>query len=197
MNFTQYCPKCGEKLIYYVNDKYCLNCSYKLSQVCHSCNDEQRELILDISFKSKGLAKALSNLCNYPFVKDGVSCESMESFIQSLRVKDPSLQKEIYSKTGPFAYSIREVLPDWRINKTVYWQGIAINRLSPSYFEFMKSAYKCLYTSSAIFRCALAQSSQLILIHSSGCNEISETLLTPSEYISLLQYLIKTYGLNR
>lgn len=197
MNFTQYCPECGEKLIYYGNDKYCLNCSYKLSQVCHSYNDEQRDRILDISFKSKGLAKALSNLCNYPFVKDGVVCESMESFIQSLRVKDPVLQKDVCAKSGAFAYSIREMLPDWRKDKIVYWKGTAVNRLDDSYFELMKSAYTCLYNSSAIFRCSLAQASQLIIVHSIGCDVISETLLTPSEYIALLKYLISTNGLDK
>ena len=195
MNFIQYCPKCGEKLIRYESDKYCLMCSYSLSQVCHSCNDEQIDSILDISFKSKGLAKALSNLCNYSFVKDGVTCESMESFIRSLRVKDQFLQEEICSKSGPFAYSIREALHDWRIDKKVYWKGNTIDRFSLDYLELMKDAYTCLYESSLIFRHSLAQSSKLIIIHSLGCNDKKESLLTKTEYIELLNYLIGKYSL--
>jgi len=177
-----YCPKCGKELAHRLNSWYeCLNdsCHYRLTE----------ENTIDISFKSKGLAKALSNLCNYPFFMDGIYCDSMESFIQSLKVADPTTQADVCSKTGPFCYSLRTMFEDWRPSQTIYWMGKEINRHSDEYMDLLKRAYKKLYTDSDVFRYAINKSKGHKLIHSIGCTDDTETLLTPDEYISLLNYL--------
>lgn len=68
MNYsTLYCPKCGNELISLGGDlNKCQNpsCDYLI----------QGFNTIDISFKSKGIAKALSNLCPYSFKFDNVYC---------------------------------------------------------------------------------------------------------------------------
>ena len=188
-NFIHYCPKCGEKLIDRSNHvkKFfilvCDKCKYSLTD----------SSIVDISFKSKGIAKALSNLCPYPFEFDGVACSSMEAFIQSLKVEDVEVQKDICSKTGPFCYSIREMHDDWRETQTVYWKGKRICRHGDEYFELIRKAYEALINQSPLYYYALkkAKDNGYILQHSIGCKDSSETLLTEQEFIKALQYLIK------
>lgn len=184
--FVPYCPKCGKELISYGNSLYkCPNigCNYTLIG----------ENVIDISFKSKGIAKALSNLCPYPFKIDGTECASMESFIQALRVKNSFLQEDICKKAGPFCYSIRTMFDDWRITQKVYWKGIEYDRHSPKYIELMQKAYSNLYSFSPTFKYALnkAKAEKYTLIHSVGCTDKNETLLTPQEYIDLLKYLVE------
>lgn len=181
-NLKFYCPKCGKELIpfssiYY----YCESnaCDYKLFE----------KDTIDISFKSVGIAKALSNLCPYPFTIDGINCSSMEAFIQSLKVKDEETQKDICTKNGPFCYSIRTVFDDWRINQKVYWKGKEIDRHSDDYMNLLRRAYKALYNQSPIFREAISKSKGYNLIHSIGCTDDRETLLTPDEYMNLLYEL--------
>ena len=175
MNFNElYCPKCGSPLFYeFSKDYYCKNetCNYSL----HNPD------VIDISYKSHGIAKALSNLCPYPFTFDNVECASMESFIQSLKVPNPLIQKDICSKTSIFCYNIRELWDDWN--------GKRIFRHSDEYIELLKKAYTCLYRQSPIFSYALNKSKPYVLMHTIGCTNPSETLLTPDEYISLLTYL--------
>ena len=144
---------------------------------------------IDISFKCQGIAKALSNLCNYKFTFDNVECASMESFIQSLRISDVNLQEEVCSLSGPFCYSIRTTLPDWRKTQKVYWRGRVIDRHSDEYTSLLANAYYSLYTQSAVFKHALDQSKGYKLLHTIGYADKSETLLSPEEYISQLNRL--------
>ena len=181
-NLKRYCPKCGKELAQRLNSYYeciSISCQYKLTT-----ND-----IIDISFKAKGISKALSNLCPYPFTIDGIQCTSMEAFIQSLKVKDKEVQKDICSKTAAFCYNIREMHEDWRIAQKVYWKGEEIDRHSNEYIELLKRAYNALYDQSPTFRYALTLSKGYTLTHSIGCTNSNETLLTPDEYIKLLNEL--------
>ena len=185
-NLILHCPKCGKELtkgtstLYECNN---LSCNYTLNE----------ENTIDISFKSKGISKALSNLCPYPFTFDNVYCSSMESFIQSLKVNDSFVQKDVCSKTGPFCYSIRTLFDDWRITQKVFWQGKEIDRHSNSYITLLKNAYISLYNHSPIFCYAIKKVKKegYKLQHSIGCTDSKETLLTPNEYINLLYYLMK------
>lgn len=181
-NFKFYCPKCGAPLTYGCRVLYqCSNpsCNYRLDD----------ENTIDISFKSTGIAKALSNLCSYPFTFEAIHCSSMEAFIQSLKVKDPDVQRDICSKTGPFCYSIREIFDDWRITQTVHWKGIEIDRHSEEYTSLLRRAYVALLAQSPTFKYALLSSKGYRLSHSIGCIHKKETLLTPAEYINLLNHL--------
>lgn len=123
-NFKPYCPKCGAPLttgantLYYCSDY--VNCYYTLDE----------ENTIDIGYKGKGISKALSNLCPYPFVIDGIFCSSMESFIQSLKVQAPDVQEDICSKSNIFCYSLREMLDDWRTTQTLLTENEYISLLN-------------------------------------------------------------------
>ena len=187
MNYsTLYCPKCGNELISLGGDlNKCQNpsCDYLI----------QGFNTIDISFKSKGIAKALSNLCPYSFKFDNVYCYSMEAFIQSLKVKNTQLQRELCAKTGPFCYGIRTMFDDWRIKQQIYWKGRTYNRHSKDYILLLKRAYIALYEQSEIFSYAInkVKKENYTLIHSVGCTDSNETLLTPDEYMDILYYLIE------
>lgn len=192
MKKTQlFCPHCGTELIAKEDPimKYviyiCEKCKYSLTN----------PNIIDISFKAKGLAKALSNLCAYPFEFEGIKCSSMEAFIQSLKVKYIDVQEDVCSKTGPFCYNIREMFDDWRETQTVYWKGKEICRHSKEYIDLLIKAYKALVNQSPIYYYALkkAKDNGYILDHSIGCKDSSETLLTPKEFMDILNYLMKHY----
>ena len=46
---------------------------------------------------------ALSNFAPHPFVIDGVECASMEGFLQSLKFKEPEMQKHVCLLVGKAA----------------------------------------------------------------------------------------------
>ena len=173
-----YCPKCGSILD---SLQKCTNltCDYQL----FGTNT------IDISYKAKGIAKALSNLAPYPFTFDDVLCSSMESFIQSLKVQDINVQKDICAKSGLFCNSIKDMFGDWRENQIVFWKGKAIKRDSEGYIELIQNAYDFLYIQSPLFRFALRSSKGYNLIHSIGLQDKTQTLLTEEEFISILDNL--------
>lgn len=184
-----YCPKCGEKLVDRSNRTDELSCLY----VCDSCKYSLTDPnVLDISFKTQGLSKALSNLCPYPFEFDGVQCSSMEAFLQSLKTKDPVVQKDICAKSAVFCYKLRPMYDDWRKTQTLYWRGKEICRHSEEYHLLLTRAYEALLKQSPLFCYALkkAKENNYILKHSIGCKDPSETILTPDEYMALLEHLM-------
>ena len=50
---------------------------------------------MDIHSKGKYPANALSNFAPHLFILDGVECCSMEGFLQSLKFKNPEVQKPV------------------------------------------------------------------------------------------------------
>lgn len=113
----------------------------------------------------------------------------MESFIQSLRVSDEIVQKKICEEyTGYTAYKMRLSLPDWRKEGCVYWRGKKILRESLEYHRLLTKAYDKLFENE-VFRYCLNMHKDDILIHSIGCKDVKETLLTPDEYIDQLERL--------
>jgi len=185
----RYCPICGKELTEKADHvkKYFI-------YVCEDCNYSlANSRIIDISFKAKGLAKALSNLCPYPFEFDGIKCSSMEAFLQSLKTKEPDVQQDICSKPASFCYKLRPMYNDWRKDQTLYWKGVPIDRHSKDYFLLLTNAYEALLDQSPLFRYALmkAKNNRYILEHSIGCTEVTETILTPNEFMAILDHLIK------
>lgn len=155
---------------------------------CPHCGHDNK--ILDILYKDE-ISAPLSNLFPHKFIIDGIECISMESFIQSLRVNDVNIQRKICEEyTGYMAYKLRLSLPDWRKDGCVYWQGQKILRHSTEYLKLISKAYDMLFEND-VFRYCLNTHKNCILVHSIGCYNTNETLLTPSEYINELERLIK------
>lgn len=186
------CPLCGNEAPAFEHTHY----------VCKSCDWDSLKDTIDISY-SDNVSAPLSNLFPHKFVfytneDDETTCLSMESFLQSLRVKDPVLQKQICENySGYMAYKLRTSLRDWRESGTLYWNGIAINRFSPAYTELITTAYDCLYEGNDVFReLVLPAFKDKILIHSTGCEIQPETLLTETEYLFQLKRLIERFCLS-
>ena len=117
----------------------------------------------------------------------------MEAFIQSLKVRDIEVQDDVCSKTALFCYNIRYMFDDWRKTGTVYWQEKAIKRQDKEYFLLLTKAYESLLKQSPLFYYALkkVKTNGYTLIHSIGCDDVDETLLTPNEFTAILDHLIK------
>lgn len=58
---------------------------------------------LDIGSGKDYPSNALSNFAPHPFIIDGVECNSMEGFLQSLKFKEPEMQKEVCKLVGKAA----------------------------------------------------------------------------------------------
>lgn len=58
---------------------------------------------MDIGSDSGFPSATLSNFAPHPFVIDGVECNSMEGFLQSLKFSNPEMQKEVCKLVGKAA----------------------------------------------------------------------------------------------
>ncbi len=185
------CPACGTRTTTFVDGVY----------MCAKCGWDSTTNTADILFDNLETA-VLSNLYphKFPFYTSGafgmcheVQCLSMESFIQSLRVKDPVVQKYICENlTGPMVHKLKPCLRDWREDGYVYWNGSIIMRDSATYQELISTAYDCLFEGNQLFReFVLPHFKGMYLIHSIGNDHVSQTLLTESEFRYQLNRLMQ------
>lgn len=184
------CPVCGNIATFFHHTHY----------ICSKCKWDSLINTVDISYSDPN-SSVLSNLFPHKFLFytrgkgsfDDTHCISMESFLQSLRVKDPGLQKYICENySGINAQKLKACLRDWREDGYLYWNGIAIKRDSATYHELITTAYDCLFEGNPIFReCVLPQFKGMHLIHSIGKDSESETLLTECEFRYQLNRLIQ------
>ena len=142
---------------------------------------------MDIDSTGKYPSNALSNFAPHPFEIDGIRCNSMEGFLQSLKFKNVDMQRYVCSLVGRAAkYKGSE--KKWQKNQTLYWNGKEYKRDSEEYQLLLNKAYNALYKNQG-FQKALEASKPAILSHSIGRNKISETVLTQTEFISRLMKL--------
>ena len=127
---------------------------------------------------------ALSNFAPHPFVIDGVLCNSMEGFLQSLKFESIEMQKYVCTIVGKAA-KFKSKDKKWWKKQELYWQGTAMKRDSEEYQRLLDRAYDALFENSG-FRKALEASKDCSLSHSIGKNDKSKTVLTTKEFISRL-----------
>ena len=149
---------------------------------------------MDIKSGSSYPASALSNFAPHPFIIDNVFCSSMEGFLQSLKFKNIDMQKYVCSLVGKTAKYKGKNKPWWK-TQTLYWQGKEYKRDSQEYQILLNRAYNALYKNEG-FKKALEASKPAILSHSIGKNNITETVLTQTEFISRLMKLRMGKELN-
>ena len=77
-------------------------------------------------------ADALSNFAPHPFVLDGIECNSMEGFLQSLKFSNPDMQREVCKLVGRAA-KFKGKNKNWYVKQVLYWQGKEIPRDSDEY----------------------------------------------------------------
>lgn len=130
-------------------------------------------------------ADALSNFAPHPFVLDGIECNSMEGFLQSLKFSNPDMQREVCKLVGRAA-KFKGKKKNWYVKQVLYWQGKEIPRDSDDYQMLLDRAYMAMATQNRGFQCALLATQNAALTHSIGKTKTNETVLTRSEFCSRL-----------
>jgi predicted NAD-dependent protein-ADP-ribosyltransferase YbiA (DUF1768 family) len=130
-------------------------------------------------------ADALSNFAPHPFVLDGIECNSMEGFLQSLKFSNPDMQREVCKLVGRAA-KFKGKKKNWYVKQVLYWQGKEILRDSDEYQMLLDRAYMAMATQNRGFQCALLATQNAALTHSIGKTKINETVLTRNEFCSRL-----------
>lgn len=142
---------------------------------------------MDIGSGSGYPESALSNFAPHPFVIDGIQCNSMEGFLQSLKFENTDMQKEICKLVGKQAKFKGKKKKWWKF-QTLYWNGNSYKRDSEDYQKLITRAYDCLSENSG-FQKALLSTQNSTLTHSIGKNKITETVLTEREFVKQLYRL--------
>ena len=130
-------------------------------------------------------ADALSNFAPHPFVLDGIECNSMEGFLQSLKFSNPDMQREVCKLVGRAA-KFKGKNKNWHVKQVLYWQGKEIPRDSDEYQMLLDRAYIAMATQNRGFQCALLATKDAVLTHSIGKTKTNETVLTRNEFCSRL-----------
>lgn len=149
---------------------------------------------MDIGSGQSYPSAALSNFAPHPFIIDGVECASMEGFLQSLKFKNPEMQKYVCTLVGKAAKFKGKDKKWWKEQK-LYWQGVEYERESDEYQLLLNRAYNALYQNSG-FQRALEASKPSILTHSIGKTDPSRTVLTQAEFCGRLMKLRSGIKLN-
>lgn len=142
---------------------------------------------MDIGSGNGYPAGTLSNFAPHPFEIDGVQCNSMEGFLQSLKFESIDMQKHVCTLVGKAA-KFKGKKKKWFQKQELYWLGNTYKRDSDEYQNLLNRAYNKLYKNEG-FRKALEATKGCTLTHSIGKNKINETVLTTSEFCSRLTYL--------
>jgi len=142
---------------------------------------------MNIGSKQGYPASALSNFAPHPFTMDGVECNSMEGFLQSLKFKNTEMQKHVCTLTGKVAKFKGKGKKWWRDQK-LYWLGQIFERESKEYQELLDRAYLALFENTS-FKKALKATGSATFSHSIGKNNPKQTVLTEQEFCSRLRKL--------
>jgi len=150
---------------------------------------------MDIGSRNSYPAGKLSNFTRFEFEVDGIKCNSMEGFLQSLKFENEETQRLMCMLVGFSAKKKGSKRNKRRKSlQTLWWKGIAYPRKSKEYQYLLNKAYNCLYTQNNYFKKCLEASGKSIFTHSIGNNKVTETVLTESEFCKRLQHL-KDIGL--
>lgn len=134
-------------------------------------------------YRSQGLAHQLSNLCNYEFELDGIFLASMEGFLQSIKFKDDAEAAPLRQMYGVKAFRAGQTGNAWKIGQILWWNGKGYLRSSKEYAMLLERAYNALIEHNDIFRTALRLSIPYELRHDFGKTDMSDSVLTRTEYI--------------
>lgn len=146
--------------------------------------------MINIYSKGEYPANVLSNFYPNGFIFDGVTCASMEGFLQALKFRDVEKQKTVCGMIGKKAKAAGSKKRLWKLTGNLYWQGKRYNRKSKEFDELRFDAYKALLDNEA-FRKALESAKGKTIKHSMGKHSKRATILTEEEFIGFLNELMK------
>jgi len=146
---------------------------------------------MDIGSGKSYPSNSLSNFAPHPFEIDGIKCNSMEGFLQSLKFESKEMQEHVCTLVG-YAAKKKGSNKNWKQSQTLYWRGVPMKRSSQEYQDLLDRAYTELYKNEK-FRAALDASGKATLTHSIGKSKEGDTVLTTREFCSRLTKL-RDYG---
>lgn len=146
---------------------------------------------LDIRSNGMYPSGVLSNLCSNAFRLDGVLCNSMEGFLQSLKYPDPDKQRQICQLKGGNAR--KRSVSSWQTDQIVWWRGEAIDRQGDDYQILLRRAYQALFDQNERFRAALMATRGVTLTHTTGETDPFKTIITASELCQILTEIRDAY----
>lgn len=139
---------------------------------------------MDIKSGTTYPSSALTNFAPHIFVIDGITCNSMEGFLQALKYKNPDMQIEVCKLVGMTAKR-KGANKNWKRNQTLYWQGVSYKRDSAEYQTLLTRAYDALFENAG-FKKALAATKNATLTHNIGKIKKADTVITRQEFCSQL-----------
>lgn len=140
---------------------------------------------IDIHSKAEYPANALSNFAERKFIFRGVEISSMEGFLQSLKFSNCDAQKNICKYVG-FSAKMLGSSKKWQDTQTLWWDGEPIQRDSSEYIELIEEAYMAMFEQCPEAVTALLDTGDSKLTHKVGHSNKKETILTESEFCSIL-----------
>ncbi len=143
---------------------------------------------MDIHSKGEYPSDMLSNFAPNSFEIDGVKCNSMEGFLQSLKYKSKRRQIQVCLLVGKDAKKAGSRKRIWKLTHNVWWQRQRIKRQSPEFSALIGRAYDKLFANEN-FAKALFDSGDEELTHSMGRHEPFKTILTEEEFVTQLKRL--------
>ena len=151
---------------------------------------------MNIHSKSGYPESALSNFAPHPFTVTWkgfiVECNSMEGFLQSLKFKNPEMQKEVCKLVGMKA-KMKGKNKKWQVRQVLWWAGQPIGRHTDEYQELLDTAYEAL-SKNTKFEKALLATGNATLTHTIGKSSSKETILTRSEFCKRLLKIRNEYN---
>lgn len=142
---------------------------------------------LDIHSKGKWPSYALSNFHPHSFEFDGVQCESMEGFLQSLKTNDKERQVLVCALSKKEAK--QRSTDTWKKEQNIYWNGKVYNRHGYQFQFLIRRAYRAMLNQCPKFRDALVETKEKRLYHSIGNPDAYDTILTERELCTILTEL--------
>ena len=153
--------------------------------IIRSPEEQTEKQTMGIGSNAEYPSAALSNFSPHSFSIDGVSCASMEGFLQSLKFDDPERQRQICALVGGKAKG-KGRKRKWFLDQTLYWLGKPMDRHGSEYQSLLDRAFNAMFESSEPFRNALKASGKATLTHSIGKDDAKATILTINEFIKRL-----------
>ena len=144
---------------------------------------------MDIGSKRGYPSASLSNFHPHPFVMEGIQCASMEGFLQSLKFKNPEMQKHVCSLVGRTA-KFKGKNKKWWKDQMLWWKGETIDRHTVYYQALLDEAFDAL-SKNVKFQKALFATRNATLTHSIGKKDSHRTILTEREFCSRLTKIRK------
>ena len=151
---------------------------------------------LNVAYQIKNsLSKLLSNLYPYEFEFRGFHLQSIESFFQATKFKDPEIQRLVFNYKGTDAYHIQAASAyNWKEKGILYWQGTPLNRFGEDYAALVDEVYISA-AQNPFYRQALKNVTKPI-IHSIGQTSKNESIFAREEFerqINSLSQFIKQF----